>query len=333
MSNKRLIAPAVHFDFQLNPHSIGEGLTQSEMQTQDNCGEKWYLGYNLMLARKQKFSWALTYGSWIHAALEEFYASKGKRWKVDATIPKATLRTLSLENQAKYEYWQKLAKLQMDIYASHYKGDFKFFRVESIEEKVDYTFDGVRLKGMIDLFVYSNGHKGYYVVDHKTTSRLDKTTVDGWDFRLQFMFYCWLASKLWPKKPVRGFFINAIKKPALRQGEAESTVQFLQRVQTDMLANPEKYLYRDRLILKKDDLAHFEETILQPKLERVKLLMNPKIPDSVKFVMLRNKNTDHCTHYGQPCEFLPICKNGMEVEQHAYKVRENKHEELIESIE
>lgn len=291
----------------------------------------WYLRYNLLLQYRGRFSWALTYGSWVHAALEEFYATKGKRWHIDPVVKDKHL--LSAKTLADFDYWAALAQLTMDIYTSHYKGDFKFWKVKEVEFIVDLEFEGVRLKGMIDLFVESLVHGGYYVVDHKTTGRLDMQTVLGWDFRLQFMFYCWLAWKMWgDEKRVRGYYINAIKKPQLRRGVNESVPAFLQRVQTDMLANDEKYFYRERLRLKKNDLLHFENTILRPKLARVKMLMNPKVPVETKAAIIRNKNTGHCLHYGQPCEFLPMCQHGMEIEKHAYRTRGVKHQELEEEV-
>lgn len=325
---KKLVAPIV--DFEINPDMIGEGLTQSEMQCWDNCPEKWYLGYNQMLSRKGKFSWALTYGSWMHNALEEFYQTKGKRWAWNPELKDT--KFLSQEILAEREYWEALGRLQMEIYTSHYKGDFDFYDVLATEEQIDFEFEGVRLKGMLDVYSYSKAHKGHYVWDHKTTGRLDKQTIMGWDFRLQFMFYCWAASKIWKKQPVHGFIVNAIKKPQLKRGQTEPLAAFLQRVQADMLTQPEKYFYRERLRLKAEDLLHFEETILRPKLQRVKMLFDPAIPPSVKSFLVRNKNTDHCLTYGQPCEFMNICKHGLEIEREFFQVREHKHMELAEEV-
>lgn len=318
-------------EFELNSEMIGEGLTQSEMQCWDNCAEKWYLGYNLKLTKKGKFSWALTYGSWIHASLEEFYRTKGKRWSWSPDMPAQDRQFLTQDQLAEQEYYQKLGKIQMEIYASHYKGDASFMEIEATEEVVDMTFEGVRLKGMLDVFFYSKAHKGFYVMDHKTTGRLDRQVIMGWDFRLQFMFYCWLAKQVWGKTmPVKGYFINAMKKPQLRQKMGESLQQFLTRIEVDMKQKDDEYFYRDRLILKQGDMDHFENEILRPKLQRVKALFDPAIPNSVKGFLLRNKNTDHCLTYGQPCEFLNVCKHGLEPERANFFIREHKHEELEE---
>lgn len=328
----RKIQSKALLEFEINPELIGEGMTQSEMQTWDNCGEKWYLGYNLLLTKLGSFSWALTYGGWIHGALEEFYTTKGKRWSISSDI--RNKQFLSQEQLADVEYWSKLAQIQMEIYASHYKNDFDFFRPipSGIEKIIDIIFEGVRLKGMIDVYAESLANGGYYVIDHKTTGRIDRQIIMGWDFRFQFMFYCWLAWKMWGKEfPIHGYYINAIKKPQLRRGEHESIQTFLQRVQTDMQVEPEKYFYRERLRLKKGDLKHFEKEILRPKIERTKMLLDPKIPPSVKHMLVRNKNTDHCLQYGQPCPYLMACKNGLALEGHAFRIREIKHEELIEA--
>lgn len=317
-------------DFEINPEMIGQGLTQSEMQTWDNCAEKWYLGYNLLLARRGKFSWALTYGGWCHSAWEEWYSTKGKRWHWNPVIKDQ--KFLSAEVLSDMDYWQKLGKLQMEIYTSHYKGDFNFFKIEAVEEIVEVEFEGILLKGMIDLLVWSNQFKGYYMIDHKTTGKLDKQVTMGWDFRLQFMFYCWLARKKWGKDmPIKGYFVNAMKKPELKRGVNESVDSFLQRVQTQMLEEDKKYFYRERLLLTKDDLQYFEDHILRPKIERVKMLLNPKISDEIKMFLVRNKNTDHCLTYGKPCEFMAACRKGLHLEKESFRIRPYKHEELIEA--
>lgn len=322
-------------EFELNADMIGEGLTQSEMQCWDNCPEKWYLGYNLRLTKKGKFAWALTYGSWIHASLEEFYRTKGKRWAWNPDLKHEQISFMTQASLAKKEYYEKLGQIQMEVYANRYKHDPTFFDVHATEEIMDIEFEGVRLKGMIDVLVYSKALKGFFVIDHKTTSRLDAKVIEGWDFRLQFMFYCWLARRnpTWKDKPVKGYIINAMKKPALKQGINEGLPTFLERCRIDMIERDDKYFYREPLILKKGDMDHFENEILRPKIQRVKMLFDPSVSPSVKGFLVRNKNTDHCLTYGQPCEFLQVCKHGMALEKNNFFVRTNKHEELAEEIE
>lgn len=306
------------------------------MQCWDNCPEQWYLGYNLMLHKRGKFSWALTYGSWMHSALEEFYRTKGKRWHINPVIPHREF--VSHEHLSEEAYWIGLAEVQMSCYASYFKNDFQLMQPHAVESVIDLEFEGIRLKGMVDIYAKDLTRKtpAYFVWDHKTTGRIDRTTVLGWDFRFQFMFYCWLASRVaeWKKLPCHGFFINAIKKPQIKQGVNQTIEAFLHRVQNDMMDRPEQYYYREKLLLTKDRLQHFEDNILKPKLNRVRLLRDPKVSNEIKVALLRNKNTDHCiSKYGSVCEFLPACQHGLDIEQHQYRKREHKHQELIAESE
>lgn len=318
-------------DFTINLDAIAEGLTQSEMQTWDNCPEKWYLQYNLLLHRIGKHSWPLTYGTWIHGMLEQFYLSRGKNWKLDTPIKGE--KFIALEDLAQAEYWRGVAKVQSEMYVSHFKHDFKLWEPVVVEEIVDLEFQGIRLKGMIDgLFRDITKKKATHAIwDHKTAKRFDDKTMLGWDFRFQFMFYMWLATKSKKLKefPCSDFVVNGIKKPSIEQGK-QTLPQFLQRLQIDMMERPEFYYYRKRYTLTKDSLKHFEENILGPKLARIRMIQEPSIPDFVKQMFTRNKNTDHCINsYGGVCEFLPACQNGLAIEGFQYKKREAKHQELI----
>lgn len=323
-------APVIPIEFVINPKLIAEGFTQSEMQCWDNCPEKWYLGYNLMLQKKGKHSWALTYGSWMHDALEQYYKTKGRRWTWNPELKDRGF--LDAETLAEYEYWAGLGQIQMEIYQSYYKHEFEIFGAEEIESIVEVDFEGVRLKGMIDMLTSVSTKKGHYILDHKTASRFDANTTMGWDFRFQFLFYCWLAWKNpeWQGKyRVRGFIPNGIKKPALRQKQGEGLPQFLERIRQDMLQRPEEYFYRDTLVMTKDSRQRFEDNILRPKIQRIKMLLDPKVSKSIKEMLVRNKNTDYCMQYGKPCEFFNICRNGIEIEGFAYRIRKAKHQELI----
>lgn len=315
-------------EFVINLDSINAGLTQSEMQMWDNCPEKWYLRYNLMLSSKSEFAWATTYGGWIHAALEEFYSTKCKRWSINPTLDiKKGLMHPQMEEQ--YEYYAGLAQIQMAFYASFYKHDMKVWHPIHIEHVAEVNYRGVRLTGMIDMFVKSKVHGGYYVVDHKTSYKLDRSIVKGWEFRFQFMFYVWLAWRMWGEEfPVKGFFPNALKKPQLRRGVHESIEAFLQRVQIDQLQRPDNYLFRERMPLTKGALKRFEKNILDPKIDRLLTVLDPKTKPKVKRALVRNKNTDHCQHYNKTCQFLHCCQHGLESGKHLLVRRSTKHTEL-----
>lgn len=338
MGRKLIYLPT---DFELNPDLAVEGFTQSEMQTLDNCAQRWNYRYNLMLERKGEFNWPTTYGSWMHASLEEWYMTKGKRFTWDPRYKNKT-KNLSLQQRLEREYWEKLGQVQLEVYTSYYKNDHKVFDVMQggVEHIVDIDFkqDGwtFRLKGMIDLLLHHRGRNGLFTMDHKTSSRLDRAVIMGWSFRFQFMFYCWLASKKWPKKKIKGWMPNGIKKPELRWNpEKEGVDEHMQRVREDMLTNPDKYFYREPLLFTKDAVAHFETFTLRPKLLKLKMLMDPKTPMEVKIALGRNMNSDYCVKYGAKyaCPYLPMCEKGEEVNKFLYQKREHKHEELEDTEE
>ena len=308
--------------------AAAEGFTQSEMTTMDNCSQKWYWQYVELLNKTGSFSWALLYGSALHATLEQIYKTKGERWSPEPLkIPEDV--TLTLAQEAEKEYYELLVGVQAKRYVQYWKDDFAMLQVKHIEEVLDIEFEGIRLKGMIDMIVQMPSGK-LWIFDHKTTSRLDPNTVMGWDYRFQFMFYLWLAMKKWPDLEFCGFTINAIKKPALRQGKTESTATFLSRIEMDMVSEPDKYFYRDNLPLTKEAMLHFETFILKPKLNRIRLLTSDSTSDIIKEVLVHNPNTDACLHYNKPCAFLPLCRRGWDLEGFQYEARETKHTELAD---
>lgn len=317
--------------------AFAEGCTQSEMTTMDNCGMLWFWKYALLLKKKGGFSWALAFGSAMHQCWEEMYATGGKRWSVPqvrAFLPKGV--SLSLDQQKQEEYWQGVLQIQAECYAHRYRDEFELIRTEKVEMIVDlvHEFEGqkIRLKGMVDLQFCNVANDGLWIMDHKTSGRLDLKTVQGWDFRFQFMFYLWLATKQMEQegqsRRFQGYEINALKKPTIKVRVNDTLPQFFERLRNEMLMEPEKYYYRERLLLNKQALDHFEKHVLEPKLHRIMLLTNPEVSDSIKLSIVNNMNTDYCQRYGGPCEFLPLCAHGFELEGFQYEQRAIKHEEL-----
>lgn len=316
--------------------AFAEGCTQSEMTTLDNCGMLWWWRYGLMLKKKGMFSWALVFGSGFHTALEEMYATAGERWSAPDLrkyIPAGM--SLSQAQQHDLEYWQGVLKIQTECYRDYWKDDFKVWKTEKVELIIDLIadlgFGPIRLKGMIDLSFMNILNKGMWMLDHKTTGRLNLATVQGWDFRFQFMFYLWLYNEYQKQQGseqrFRGYYINAIKKPTIRVRKGDTLEVFFERLRNEMMMEPEKYYYREQLLLNQGSLDYFEKNVLTPKLHRIFLLTNPTISDSIKSSIVHNMNTDNCQRYGV-CEFLPLCQHGQEIEGFQYETRAVKHTEL-----
>jgi hypothetical protein len=87
---------------------------------------------------------------------------------------------------------------------------------------------------------------------------------------------------------------------------------------------------RKRLDLTTDAMKNFEQHILLPKLQRIKMVSDPETPEELKRMMTLNKNTDACHAWNRPCEFFAICQNGLKNEAFNYETKPEKHAELGE---
>lgn len=278
-----------------------------------------------MLEKLGTVSWHSAYGTACHSTWEQMYATRGARW---APAPlKITVPSLSLEQQKQRDYWEGILPVQMRAYARYWKDDFDFFNPEKLEMVIDHTLpNGIRFTGKVDM-IFTITDDGLWVLDNKTSVRLDLKTVMGWDFRFQFMFYVWLANKALGRT-FKGYYINALKKPTIRVKQKETFEEFLLRLENEMNMEPEKYFYRERLLINQGSLDYFERHVLGPKIARIQLLTSPQVSDSIKGSIVNNMNTDYCQRYGGPCQFLPLCNHGYELEGFQYQQRAVKHTEL-----
>jgi len=320
MRGPKMILPAGNLTV-LRAVTFREGFTQSEICTWDDCAEKWYLGYNHNLEIKGGFEWHFVYGDAVHETLENFYKF-GTEEVAALQFPEGTLLTSAQEYER--DMWQGILEVQMERYFHRYQDDLEVFSPWVVEKEVEVEFEGVKLRGKIDLGYDVDGGETNILSDHKTYGVED---YEGWNFRFQFMFYIWLAQKAFNRK-VRKFIVNGIKKPQLRQGKKESLPTFVTRIRQAHIQEPEKYFVRHTLPTIKQSMEHFEERVLRPKLERIKLLTQEGTSDIVIESLVRNQNTNNCVKYGRACEFLPICKHGYKSPSQFYTQRPNKHREL-----
>lgn len=305
----------------LRASTFAGGFTQSEIGTWDDCAEKWYLGYNHMLERRGGFEWYFVYGDAVHQTLQDFYRH-GSEKVATLQFPEGVLLTAQQEHDR--DMWQGILEAQMTQYFHHYADDLEVFSPWVVEEDVEFEFEGVKLRGKIDLGYDTDTGDTDLLMDHKTYGLDD---YEGWNFRFQFMFYIWLTQKVFKRK-VRKFIVNGIRKPQLRQKQGESGESFIVRIKQAHVQEPLKYFTRHPLPMIKNSMEHFEARVLRPKLERIKLLTQSDTPDIVIESLVRNQNTHNCVKYGATCQFLPICKHGWQREGHFYQQREQKHVEL-----
>lgn len=308
---------------------VADGFTQSEF-SEMSCMQRWNYRYVQLLVKTGIVTpIALAVGTAFHGAMEQFYATKGKRVNV-ATLQFKDTDIPSLVDHQKLNFWNLMLPAMLEAYCIYYKGDDTRWELLELEREVDIVFRGIRLRGKIDLKVRDTS--GLWIVDHKTTSRLNRDVVAGYDFRFQFMFYLWLESKINPKEKLKGFIVNTMKKPELRQKVSESVEAFVDRCRTDMISEPDKYFYREAYPITKDALEHFEQEVVIPKLNVLQFLIDH--PESeVAQSLMKVKNTDECQKWGkQPCAYIDLCRHGDKM-SFLFDKKPAKHEELGEGGE
>lgn len=309
----------------LRAATFRDGFTQSEIGTWDDCAEKWYLGYNHNLELKGGFEWHFVYGDAVHDTLMHWYRT-GEEKIATLQFPEGVILTGEQEHEK--VMWQGILNEQMARYFYHYSDDLEVFSPWVVEETVELEFEGVRLKGKIDIGYDLDTGETDILMDHKTYNLDD---YEGWNFRFQFMFYIWLTQKVFNRK-IKKFVVNGIRKPALRPTKNESLESFFVRVRQAMIQEPLKYFQRVNLPMIKNSMEHFEQRVLRPKLAKIKLLTESSTPDIVVESLVRDQNTHNCVKYGSRCPFLNICKHGYLRDGHGYVQRSAKHAELVETL-
>jgi hypothetical protein len=304
--------------------TISEGFTQSELSLMDECRLKWNFRYNNLLTRANFFNWNLWVGTAWHN-FQEWWRTNDKRLDMDkhcgTEIPKGILRDTAFEEE--YEYWTGVLPAYQQMYAMHYREE-KSMEWLYIEEQLTAEFMGFKLRGMLDLV----SDKYHFIRDFKTTSSAWLLSSNGWHFKLQFMFYCWLMKQnhpVWTSKPF-DFQLDILQKPALKQTQADgSLVGHIRRVKADIMKRPEFYFKRETKQILPENIDHFEKHVLTPKIQTIALVMeNPDVTEC----LLANPNTNACNAFGNQCEFFEICEKGWHAGKFFFEQRKAKHEEL-----
>lgn len=181
-------------DFQLQAETLADGVTQSELSLFDECAIKWNLRYNNRLTRADYFVDYFYIGHAWHVFQEEWRKAKGD---CDLTkcyfpaIPKTIPQTTELEKTI--VYWNGVMPSYQQTYASLYREEAKHPWM-ILEKELQAEYLGVLIRGKIDLA----SDKPRFIRDFKSTASTWLIAHDGWNFKLQFMLYCWLMVKNYP---------------------------------------------------------------------------------------------------------------------------------------
>jgi len=175
-----------------------------------------------------------------------------------------------------------------------------------IENEIKWTVDcgEYTITGRIDAIVRERETGQLWVVDHKTTSKVDMGFVDGLARRIQTRLYCYVGIKALKQK-VAGIIYNVLEKPGLRRLQAnsrrlqpEDDEQFIARL-GDWYDKELRFSRFVRPIDQRDG-----EPTLQEVYESYKLLEYIKARDYWQ------PNDGQCHAYNRRCDFLSICESG-----------------------
>jgi PD-(D/E)XK nuclease superfamily len=293
-----------------------DGVTQSLLKTFISCRKMAELSLNGWTTNRQ--SYALTYGTIIHAVLEIVY--DGIRQKKIMAIPseKSIQKiTSGVELQWRKENPTKDPKTLMmleecltiaeatlpEYFKFWWKMDFKKIQWRNLEQsfKIPYTTskgDKTFIRGKKD-GVY--GIKSIKLFETKTKSQVNlDDLIDTLWFEFQVNLYIWAIKKTYKQVPA-GINYNILRKTSLTRHVSESLSEFGNRIRQDIKKRPEFYFIRLDITVQDRDMKIFE-------IELEKIVQ--EFIDWRKGKLATYRNTSECiTKYGR-CSYLNICSKG-----------------------
>lgn len=226
------------------------------------------------------------------------------------------------------------------------------YEVVAVEQDLELEIpeaNNAKIGGVIDLVLYDRKRKGYFLVDHKTTSLRIDLFASTLPFDFQSRIYRLLVSEAIERRiltlrkaPILGFIHNVIRKPTVSVKAWQDPDSYLAEVRDWYDAkDDEEGFFEDgeRVVFKSgprkgepkprwEHSAHRDEWLESPPLGRfLTLASGPPLDAELRLVLsntasairarkaLENyprlgRSTGMCTkHYGRPCEYVDLCVN------------------------
>lgn len=244
------------------------GVTQSFLNSFMSCRWTTLLKYTFGYSSRS-LSFPLEFGNAAHYVCEKAYlkssppsASQISKWIQEWVEHSQEWGTgteyQTVRNQEMRELWMAQVEIVMRKYFQVWKKDFSMdwiFTEWEFNHPYVYQQDRkvVPMRGKMD-GLFRNKHGEEWLFDTKTKASWHADDVmDGLLVDLQMMLYMWI---LWQQRGTvpAGCRYNVIKRPQLRQGKAESSDKFLQRIEADVEKNPSKYFERFDMAVTKHDI-------------------------------------------------------------------------------
>jgi hypothetical protein len=287
---------------------------------------------------------ALSFGTTIHKGLETWYTCRDIRQTLDTIRP-------DLPNVDD----QLIASCMLEAYVAKYKdNDLEVVSLETTFDAPIYDMatkepiPGVLMKGIIDGIVKVDGE--YYLLEHKTTSRLDESYLEKLWYDFQITLYCYYVNKLFGYK-CNGILYNILVKPDFKRNKGETDEEFeLRRMEaasknksgkTNIKQKKEEtdveFVTRLQEFYSSPYSIHRETLYVSKKQMSVAIEQVAELTHAYLSCVKRNKfymNTDFCFRYGK-CTYWELCKSNENpnTKENLYKVTRTPLEMLDDVYE
>lgn len=243
-----------------------------------------------------------------------------------------------------------LAKTLADIYWKRFPLKMADWDVIVVEKSFSVRVPESKcsIDGTVDLLLYHKKLKGYFLVDHKTTSLSPRTWAGAIAYDLQVRMYRLAVARLLAtgelgvRGSLLGFVHNVIRRPKIALKQDQTPEEYLAELEdwfdakddevgtldengeaVVFKSGPRKGLKKPRWEHAKNALEWKEDPPLNafvtrfagdPLDQELKVTLSWAGKASRALPLLENYprlgvSTGQCTrHYGQPCEFLPFCQ-------------------------
>jgi len=178
-------------------------MDHSELQSYMDCQQKYHLKFNEQLSKIEEGveSYPSVYGQAIHAGLAAYYKGQGIE-----EAKKVFLQHYANPLHEENIYTHESGVFLLANYEKWAKANDTEWKVLQVEVADEFTFNGVAWTVKIDLIVESPS--GIWVVDHKTTGRLNQWFWPRFDMSGQMTGYCEYVKQKYGE--CSGFWINGI---------------------------------------------------------------------------------------------------------------------------
>lgn len=283
-------------------------ITYSSNRAFKDCRKKYKLRYVDQLVSITKDQ-TMYFGTVTHKCLEMFYKN----------IPLENILEY-IQKSFKPEFQSKeICMLTAIMKVYHEKYSFNEFEVIALEEKFEYETKDFILKGKVDGIVKLDGK--YYILEHKTASRIDAGYIDRLTIDEQIHIYAMcIQEKLGVK--IEGIIYNIIEKSQIRLKKNETLEEFTERFIKE---------YTEKDLFHRQHIPIYNESIalLVKDIDSTAYCIKEAIEKDLFY-----KNPSFCFNYNKPCPYFNICRsndNSLIIENEYERVI--PHEELEEKEE